>query len=412
MKTILSVWKEQILLQQEPPDTGEEKLQKQAQIQRELEEVLPRDEATLLSLYRMGARFSLLEEPHKRTASKLFIIVLVSQLIISQIPTLLGYPFGDHTMLFYGLNLPFLMLLFLALYLVKERKYLAGYLSFLGILALLMNLQFSMTGTEEAQTKILALIHLPLLLVVSLALPTQKGTLQERMSRHVRLTGEVLLLTFLLACAVFVVTMLTFVLFETVGVNAEDRLAPFVVTGILPLLPLSARYLLQYRRNQIASLTRLLATIFLPVITVVMISFLTALVVGRLPITEDRNLLLVIDVLLALVLMMILYATDLLESEQTTPFHRIVLITAALAAIGIDVFALIAIGGRFLQYGLSPNRLAVLAENLLLLANLGSLAVTLLRRRSFIRIQSIFMVIYALWFLIVVLLFGPVFGYI
>lgn len=412
MKTILSVWKEQILLQQEPPDTGEEKLQKQAQIQRELEEVLPRDEATLLSLYRMGARFSLLEEPQKRAASKLFIIVLVSQLIISQIPTLLGYPFGDHTMLFYGLNLPFLMLLFLALYLVKERKYLVGYLSFLGILALLMNLQFSMTGTEEAQTKILALIHLPLLLVVSLALPTQKGTLQERMSRHVRLTGEVLLLTFLLACAVFVVTMLTFVLFETVGVNAEDRLAPFVVTGILPLLPLSARYLLQSRRNQIASLTRLLATIFLPVITVVMISFLTALVVGRLPITEDRNLLLVIDVLLALVLMMILYATDLLESEQTTPFHRIVLITAALAAIGIDLFALIAIGGRFLQYGLSPNRLAVLAENLLLLANLVSLAVTLLRRRSFMRIQSIFMVIYALWFLIVVLLFGPVFGYI
>ncbi|MDC7229770.1 MAG: hypothetical protein PQJ48_05640 [Sphaerochaetaceae bacterium] len=412
MKTILSVWKEQILLQQEQPDSGDEKLLKQAQMQRELEEILPRDEATLLSLYRMGARFSLLEEPHKRAASKLFIIVLVSQLIISQIPTLLGYPFGDNTMLFYGLNLPFLMLLFLALYLVKERKYLVGYLSFLGILTLLMNLQFSMTGTEEAQTKILALIHLPLLLVVSLALPTQKGSLQERMSRHIRLTGEVLLLTFLLACAVFVVTMLTFVLFEAVGVNVEDRLAPFVVTGILALLPLSARYLLQYRRNQIASLTRLLATIFLPVITVVMLSFLTALIVGRLPITEDRNLLLVIDVLLALVLMMILYATDLLESEQTTPFYRIVLITAALAAIGIDVFALIAIGGRFLQYGLSPNRLAVLAENLLLLANLGSLAVTLLRRRSFIRIQSIFMVIYAFWFLIVVLLFGPIFAYI
>ncbi|WP_320123531.1 hypothetical protein [uncultured Sphaerochaeta sp.] len=411
MKTILSVWKEQILLQQEQPDSGEEKLQKQAKMQRELEEILPRDEATLLSLYRMGARFNLLEEPHKRAASKLFIIVLVSQLIISQIPTLLGYPFGDNTMLFYGLNLPFLILLFLALYLVKERKYLVGYLSFLGILALLMNLQFSMTGTEEAQTKILALIHLPLLLVVSLALPTQKGSLQERMSRHIRLTGEVLLLTFLLACAVFVVTMLTFVLFEAVGVNVEDRLAPFVVTGILALLPLSARYLLQYRRGQIASLTRLLATIFLPVITVVMISFLGALVIGRLPITEDRNLLLVIDILLALVLMMILYATDLLESEQTTPFYRIVLITAALAAIGIDVFALIAIGGRFLQYGLSPNRLAVLAENLLLLANLGSLAVTLLRRRSFIRIQSIFMVIYALWFLIVVLLFGPLFGY-
>jgi hypothetical protein len=412
MKSILSLWKEQVLSKEEQSPSSTEKLKKQAQLQRELEETLPRDEATLLSLYRMGARFSLVEEPHRQAVPKLFIMLLVSQLIISQIPTFLGYPFDDPTMFFYGLNLPILVILFLTLYLAKERKALLGYLSFLGILALLMNLQFSMTGIEETQTKILALIHLPLLLVVSLAIPTQKGTLQERMSRHIRLTGEVLLLSFLLACAVFVVTMLTFVLFEAVGVHVEDRLAPFVVTGILALLPLSARYLLQYKGNQMAVLTRLLATIFLPVITVVMITFLTALVVGRLPITEDRNLLLIIDVLLALVLMMILYATGLLESEQTSAFYRGVLITGALAAIGIDLFALVAIGGRFLQYGLSPNRLAVLAENLLLLANLGSLVVTLLRRRSFIRIQSIFMVVYALWFLIVVLLFGPLFGYI
>ncbi len=412
MKSILTAWKEQVLLRQEQSPTSGEKLQKQEQVQQELEEFLPRDEATLLSLYRMGARFTLNEEPHSKVVPKLFIIILVAQLIISQVPTLLGFPFNDQTMLFYGLNLPFLVILFLTLYLAKERKSLIGYLSFLGILALLMNLQFSMTGTEDAQTKLLSLIHLPLLLVVSLAIPTQRGTLQERMSRHIRLTGEVLLLTFLLACAVFVVMMLTFVLFEAVGVNVEDRLAPFVITGILTLLPLSARYLLQYKENQMAALTRLLATIFLPVITVVMISFLTALVVGRLPITEDRNLLLVIDVLLALVLMMILYATDLLENEHTTAFHRVVLITGALAAIGIDTFALIAIGGRFLQYGLSPNRLAVLAENLLLLANLGFLVVTLLRRKSFIRIQGIFMGVYALWFLIVVLLFGPLFGYI
>lgn len=108
MKSILSVWKEQGLLHQEQSDSTDEKLQKQAQIQRELEDILPRDEATLLSLYRMGgARFSLNEEPHSKVVPKLFIMLLLSQLIISQIPTLLGYPFGDNTMLFYGLNLPF-----------------------------------------------------------------------------------------------------------------------------------------------------------------------------------------------------------------------------------------------------------------------------------------------------------------
>ncbi|MGH0052995.1 MAG: hypothetical protein ACQ5SW_06365 [Sphaerochaetaceae bacterium] len=411
MKTILTAWKDQILSQKEDTDTIALTLQKQAQLQQELSESMDPQEAILLSLYRMNAHFSLQDNPQKKAVPKLFITLLVLQLIFSQIPSFLGYPLDTQTSLYYGLNLPLLIVLFLTLFLVKDRRWLIGSLLFLFILALLMNFQFSLTGTNQTQTKVLAIIHLPLLLVVSLALPTQKGSPQERISSHIQLVGEVLLLMFIFACAVFTIMILTIVLFEAVGIKLENRLVPFTLTGIIPLLPLSGYYLLHHRGAKMTSIIRLLATIFLPVMTVIMLSFLTALVIGRLSITEDRNLLLFIDLLLALVLLMILHGTDLLETGSSSAFYRTMIITGALTAMIIDLFALAAIGSRFLQYGLSPNRLAVLAENLLLFGNLLALVVTLLRRKSFLRIQSLFMAAYGIWFFFVIMLFGPLFKY-
>ncbi len=411
MNALRNAWKNQVERQQRDPSIADEIIRKQNDLQDALRTTLDEDEATLISLHRMGARFTLASIPLNRGIDRFFLVLCIIQLALSQIPTLLNFPFNNQTELFYVLNLPLVSVTFLSLYLIKSRKNLILYLAFLGILALVLNYQFSVQAAGQSQTKLLAIIHLPLLLILSLALPTQEGTLQERISRHIRLTGEVLLLMFLLGCALMALMLLSITLFESIGLRVEDALAPFMITGILPLLPLVARYLLGQREAQMESLTKLLAAIFLPVLTILMLSFLVTMMASKIPINEERNLLLLIDLLLALVLLMILYATDLLETGHTSAVYRFMLITAALVAIGVDLFALVAISQRFLAFGLSPNRLAVLAENLLLLCNLGFLAVTLLSRKSFIRMQSIFMVLYGGWFLVVVLFFGPLFGF-
>jgi len=84
-------------------------------------------------------------------------------------------------------------------------------------------------------------------------------------------------------------------------------------------------------------------------------------------------------------------------------------LVSSITALVLDCIALAAIGTRLLSYGVSANRLAVLAENLLLFANLVALVVTLGRRRSTARIQAVFLSIYAAWFSCVILLFPIIF---
>jgi hypothetical protein len=95
---------------------------------------------------------------------------------------------------------------------------------------------------------------------------------------------------------------------------------------------------------------------------------------------------------------------------------QVVLVVSALLA---DAVALWAIAARITEFGFSPNRVAVLGENVILLVNLAWSAVLYLRfqrgRGSFTgleRWQTDYLLVYAVWAAIVVIIFPPVFGYI
>ena len=74
---------------------------------------------------------------------------------------------------------------------------------------------------------------------------------------------------------------------------------------------------------------------------------------------------------------------------------------------------------RLTESGFSPNRVAALGENVILLANLAWSAVLYLRllrgHGSFTGLewwQTDYLPVYAVWAVIVVIVFPPVFGYI
>jgi hypothetical protein len=84
-----------------------------------------------------------------------------------------------------------------------------------------------------------------------------------------------------------------------------------------------------------------------------------------------------------------------------------------------DAVALWAIATRISEFGATPNRFAVLGENVILLINLAWSAVLYLRfirgNGSFTdleRWQTNYIPVYALWAAIVGIVFPPVFGYI
>jgi hypothetical protein len=94
---------------------------------------------------------------------------------------------------------------------------------------------------------------------------------------------------------------------------------------------------------------------------------------------------------------------------------QVVLVVSALLA---DAVALWAIGARISEFGFSPNRVAVLGMNVILLVNLAWSAVVyirFLRGRGSIAVlerwQTTYLPVYSVWAAIVVIVFPLVFGF-
>ena len=89
-----------------------------------------------------------------------------------------------------------------------------------------------------------------------------------------------------------------------------------------------------------------------------------------------------------------------------------------ITALLVDAFALWAIAARISEFGFTPNRVAALGENLILLVNLGWSAVLyarfLARRSSFGRLehwQTAYLPVYAVWAWVVVAIFPIIFDF-
>jgi hypothetical protein len=109
-------------------------------------------------------------------------------------------------------------------------------------------------------------------------------------------------------------------------------------------------------------------------------------------------------------------ARDLQSPPGAFDVLQVVLLVGALLA---DAVARWTIAARVGEFGFTPNRVAALGENVILLVNLAWSAVLYVRflrgRGSFTQLerwQTNYVPVYAAWAAIVVIVFPPVFGYI
>jgi hypothetical protein len=93
-------------------------------------------------------------------------------------------------------------------------------------------------------------------------------------------------------------------------------------------------------------------------------------------------------------------------------------LTLVVTALIVDVLALWAVGTRISDFGFTPNRVAALGENVVLLVNLGGAALLYARflrgRVAFSRLsnwQTAYLYIFAGWAAVVAFLFPPLFGF-
>ena len=161
-----------------------------------------------------------------------------------------------------------------------------------------------------------------------------------------------------------------------------------------------------------------LTRLFTPLFTVLLLVFLATMAWTGRPIDIQRNVLIGFDLLLVLVVGLVLYAASA-RDPQAPPnlFDRLQLLLIV-SGLAVDGLALAAIASRISEFGFTPNRVAALGENLILLVNLTwsawLSAEFVLGRGQFRALetwQTGYLPVYSSWAALVVVLFPPLFGY-
>jgi hypothetical protein len=177
-------------------------------------------------------------------------------------------------------------------------------------------------------------------------------------------------------------------------------------------------WLVEAKQSVIENMAPVLTRLFTPLFTVLLLAFLVTMVWTGSPINVKRDVLIGFDLLLAVVVGLVLYAASARDPQAPPDFFDGLQLLLVVSALIVDGVALAAIAARISEFGFTPNRVAALGENLILLVNLAWTAwlyANFLRDRgSFANLerwQVAYLPAYSVWAALVVVVFPPVFGY-
>jgi hypothetical protein len=278
------------------------------------------------------------------------------------------------------------------------------------------------SGTHDPGfTETLTALHLPiaLWLVVGIAYAgTRWGQVAGRMD-FIRFSGELFIYYVLIALGGGVLMGFTARIFEAIGIKIE----PFFQSWVLPCGAMGgvlvASWLVEAKQSVIENMAPVLARLFTPLFTIVLLVYLAIVLGTARAVNVQREVLIVFDLLLVVVLGLLLYSISARDPQSPPGTFDVIQVVLVVSALLADAVALWAIAARISEFGFTPNRVAALGMNVILLVNLAWSAILAFRflrgRGAFAaleRWQTNYLWVYAVWAAIVVIVFPPVFRYI
>ncbi|MEE2776201.1 MAG: permease prefix domain 1-containing protein [Acidobacteriota bacterium] len=359
----------------------------------------------------------------ERTDVGVVVALALSAAALLKLPHLFGFAtFGPEVIdSFYARNLSLFVFPVLAGYFAWKRGldragwgWLAG--AFASSAAVVNLLPF----TDFGNTEVLAVLHLPIAawLVVGFAYVGGRWRSGRRRMDFVRFSGELFIYYVLMALGGGVLMVFTALMFAAIGLSAED----LVQFWILPCGAMGAvivgAWLVEAKQSVVENMAPVLTRVFTPLFAILLLVFLATMLWTGSGLDVERELLIGFDLLLVLVLGLLLYAISARDPDAPPDAFDLTQLVLVASALLVDALALAAIASRISDFGFSPNKVAALGENLILLVNLGWSAVLyfrFLRGRSpysaLERWQTAYLPVYGIWALLVVVGFGPIFDF-
>ena len=279
-------------------------------------------------------------------------------------------------------------------------------------------------------TLFLAALHGALLLWLVTGIAYVGGAVGSSRARmdFIRFTGEWFVYFVLIALGGAVLIGLTVAVFASIDVDASR----FVVDWVLPCgvagAVVIAGWLVEAKQSVVENIAPVLTRLFTPLFTLLLLAFIVAgFLQGNLvesggdapEVFGQRDLLILFDIVLLVVLGLLLYALSARDGLAPPSWFDRLQLVMVLAALVVDIMVLVAMIGRIAEYGASPNKLASLGLNLILVANLAGAAWLqlrfLMRKTPFERLerwQTGYLPVYLAWAAIVVVVFPPVFQFV
>lgn len=337
-----------------------------------------------------------------------------------KLPELAGVSFTDDAM-GYARNLSLFCLPFLAGYFAWTRRLgvriAAVVVGLFVVGALAANLP---PFSQASATGGLVALALPALLWggVGLAYAGDEWRSVDRRMDFIRFTGEWAIYYTLIALGGGVLIVLTQGAFYAVGVDVLEFLSRWVVPCGAMGAVVVAGHLVEAKKSVIENMAPVLTRVFTPLATVMILVLLAVTAWAGPGVDTGRELLIVSDLILVLVLGLLLYSWSARPASQPPGWFEWLQLVLVSSAIAVDALGLAAMVTRISTWGPSPNKVAALGLNLVLLVNLAwsawLVAGFLRRRRPFLAIerwQTGYLPVFSAWAAVVVLVFPPLFGF-
>lgn len=327
--------------------------------------------------------------------------------------------FGDPTNGWFLRNLGLFVLPVLAAYLAVLRRMpwsrIAWIAGFVAAVAVAVNLYPYAPGSG---TEPLVGLHLPVLLWFVVGAVYVAGELRSSARRmdFIRFTGEWVVYFTLIVLGGGVLTVLTVQVLAPIAPEAIDEVLTWVLPSGGAAGVVVAAWLVEAKKSVVENLAPVLTAIFTPLFAVMLFVAAVGYLLAGIGRTFDRELLTVFDVLMLVVVALVVYGISARRGGRSTKAMDVIRLVAVVAAIVLDVLVLISMSARIGELGLTPNRVAALGLNLVLLANLAGAAWLGVRRlvtgTGSIRVerwQTAYLPAFAAWVLFVVVVLPPLF---
>lgn len=359
------------------------------------------------------------EEISWGSRNDLVFIVIASLVagLIAKIPAI----FGVNEEFFYSRNIGFVVFPALMVFFARKNKMQAGNIAVLaGSMAAGLVYINLLPDVKTSDTLILSCIHLVLFQwsVLGFAFVGDRSDVSEKRLGFLKYNGDLVVMTALILISGGILTAITINLFALIGFRIEEFYFQNIGVFGLAAAPIVGTYLTQTNPQLVGKVSPVIAKIFSPLVLVMLIVYLIAMVYSGKDPYNDREFLLIFNALLIGVMAIIFFSVAETTRISRSKAEVWVLFALSVVTIIVNGIALSAILFRISEWGITPNRAAVLGSNALILINLllvtGRIYKVVIGKTDIKEVGKTigyFLPIYFIWTIIVTFVFPLVFGF-